>query len=81
MGVAQERWRIMQFGESGGNHEYGLSMGVPLFANYVTWPKPRNDISKHLNRNANENICKPMTKLGGEDEQSKAIPSGTYHGR
>jgi hypothetical protein len=31
------------------------SIGVPLFANYVTWPKPQNDISKHLNRNANEN--------------------------
>jgi hypothetical protein len=24
-------------------------------ANYVTWPKPQNNISKQLNRNGNEN--------------------------
>jgi hypothetical protein len=54
------------------------SMGVPLFANYVTWPKSRNDISRHLSRKTNENIYKFMTKLGGEDKQSKAIPSETY---
>jgi hypothetical protein len=30
------------------------SIGMPLFANNATWPKPQNNTSKHLNRNANE---------------------------
>ena len=44
-------------------------MRVPLFANYVTWPKPQNNISKHLNQNDNENkmysaIDVPFHRIG-----------------
>ena len=63
-----------------GSHS-GYTQGYSLFANYVTWSKPRNYIPECLNRNANENVHKFMTKLGKENEQSKAIPREIYHGR